>query len=67
MGSIKHPVPHMQIKHKTNHADGWRKPVNNPTTNYGKDSHKAFCERCMAYNGLCPATETSRKSIACNL
>lgn len=35
---------------KTNHQTGWHKPVVNPTANYPKDSHKAFCKRCLSYN-----------------
>lgn len=34
-------------KTKTNHQTGYHKPVVNPTTNYPKDSHKAFCKRCL--------------------
>ena len=68
MGLKKHPVPHKSQTHKTHHKVGWRKRVVNPTTNYGKDSHKAFCERCIKFNrGICPDTETTRKSFACNL
>ena len=39
-------------KSKTNHQPGYHKPVVNPTTNYPPDSHKKFCVRCMARNGL---------------
>ena len=40
---------------KTHHLPGYHKPVKNPTTNYPKDSHKAFCKRCLGYNGgICP-------------
>lgn len=38
-------------KKKTNHQTGYHKPVVNPTTNYGPDSHKKFCERCEKRNG----------------
>lgn len=42
---------------KTHHLPGYRKPVKNPTTNYPKDSHEAFCKRCLGYNrGICPKT-----------
>lgn len=42
---------------KTHHLPGYHKPVKNPTTNYPKDSHKAFCKRCLGYNGgICPKT-----------
>lgn len=39
----------------------------NPTTNYAKDTHKQFCERCFAYNKGCPDTESQRKSNTCAL
>lgn len=39
----------------------------NPTTNYNKDTHKAFCERCFAYNGGCINTGTKRKDHKCAL
>ena len=39
----------------------------NPTTNYAKDTHKQFCERCFAYNKGCPYTESQRKSNTCTL
>ena len=69
---VKHPVPHKAIKHKTNHQTGWHKPLRNPTTNYAKDTHKKFCERCYAFNGteehgICPETGDVRKSFACSL
>lgn len=41
--------------------------VKNSTTNYPKDSHKAFCERCFKYNGRCPNTESQRKDRRCSL
>ena len=53
---VKHPVPHKAITHKTNHKEGWRHPVRNPTTNYPKDAHKDFCRRCMDHNFVCPIT-----------
>ena len=34
-------------KTKTNHQTGYHKPVVNPTTNYPKDGHNAFCKRCL--------------------
>lgn len=37
---------------KTHHQTGYHKPVKNPTTNYPKDSHKEFCKRCLAHNGV---------------
>lgn len=37
------------------------------TTNYAKDSHKAFCERCFKHNGRCPNTKGQRKDPKCNL
>jgi hypothetical protein len=39
----------------------------NPTTNYPKDSHKAFCERCFRHNNGCPDTRSQRKNGACAL
>ena len=43
-----------------------------PTTNYPRDGHKAFCERCyIAHrefdNNICPCTGSQRKSSACSL
>ena len=64
---VKHPVPHKNIEHKTNHADGWRHPVKNPTTNYAPDKHKIFCERCFKSRGYCYDTGDQRKSFACNI
>ena len=65
---VKHPVPHKATEHKTHHQTGYHKPLRNPTTNYAKDTHKAFCTRCVAFhNCICPDTETPRKSFACNL
>ena len=65
---VKHPKPHKATEHKTHHQTGWHKPLRNSTTNYAKDTHKAFCERCTKFNGgICPDTETTRKSFACNL
>ena len=39
------------------------------TTNYPKDSHKAFCERCYNQynNGICPATGSKNLSKSCQL
>ena len=38
------------------------------TTNYPKDSHKKFCERCYAkHEGECPITGRKQKSHSCNL
>ena len=67
MGMRKHPRPHKALVHKTHHQTGYHKKQRNPTTNYAKDTHKQFCERCMVYNGCCPDTGTLRKSFACNL
>lgn len=39
----------------------------NPTTNYGKDSHKAFCERCYTFNKGCFNTGTKRKDSSCRI
>ena len=69
---VKHPRPHTSPTHKTHHQDGYHKAQVNPTTNYEKDTHKKFCERCYAFNGteghgICPETESERKSFACNL
>lgn len=43
------------------------KKCKNPTTNYPKDTHNQFCDRCFKYNRHCPATGTKRKSFACTL
>ena len=70
MGLRKHPRPHKLSaeQHKTHHQTGWHKPIRNPTTNYAKDTHKDFCNRCIKFhNGVCPDTETTRKSFACGL
>lgn len=37
------------------------------TTNFPKDSHYDFCERCMAFNKGCPNTGTKHKDKNCNL
>ena len=53
---------------KTNHQTGWHKPIVNPTTNYAKDSHKAFCKRCMKANDdKCPITGSQNASKSCDL
>ena len=54
-------------KTKTNHQTGWHKRVVNPTTNYAKDSHSAFCKRCKAHNGCCPITGTDKASKGCDI
>jgi hypothetical protein len=56
-------------KTKTNHQTGYHKPVVNPTTNYPKDSHKAFCKRCLEryHEGICPITGTSKASSQCDI
>lgn len=65
---VKHPRPHTAATHKTHHQTGYHKPVRNPTTNYAKDSHRAFCERCLAYHkGFCPETWATRTSRNCAL
>jgi len=57
-----------KTKTKTNHQTGYHKPVRNATTNYPKDSHSAFCKRCVGYNGgVCPKTGTAVVSKACDL
>lgn len=51
--NVKNKLFHSVSKHKkTNHQPGYHKPVVNPTTNYAPDSHKKFCVRCMARNGV---------------
>ena len=53
---------------KTNHQTGWHKPIVNPTTNYAKDSHKAFCKRCVKANdGVCPITGNEHVAKSCDL
>lgn len=54
---------------KTNHQTGYHKPVVNPTTNYPKDSHKAFCKRCLEryHEGICPITHSKNPSGRCDL
>lgn len=37
------------------------------TFNYPKDAHKDFCKRCMAYNKVCPITNTKTASKSCAL
>lgn len=56
-------------KTKTNHQTGYHKPVVNPTTNYPKDSHKAFCKRCLEryHEGICPITHSKNPSGRCDL
>lgn len=56
-------------KTKTNHQTGYHKPVVNPTTNYPKDSHKAFCKRCLEryHEGICPITGSRVPSGRCDL
>ena len=39
----------------------------NPTTNYIKDVHKVFCERCFKYNEGCPNTGNKHKDHSCTL
>ena len=38
-----------------------------PTTNYAKDTHRAFCDRCFSFNCGCPATKSKRKDSKCSL
>ena len=41
---------------------------NNPTTNYPKDAHKEFCNRCYGkHRGNCPKTGTIFKDEECTL
>lgn len=56
-------------KTKTNHQTGYHKPVVNPTTNYPKDSHNAFCKRCLEryHEGICPITHSKNPSGRCDL
>lgn len=56
-------------KTKTNYQTGYHKPVVNPTTNYQKDSHKAFCKRCLEryHGGICPMTHSKNPSGRCDL
>lgn len=51
-----------------NHQTYDKKPVSN-TTNYPKDSHKAFCKRCLEryHEGICPITGTSKASSQCDI
>lgn len=57
-----------KTKTKTNHQTGYHKPVVNPTTNYPKDSHKAFCKRCLErYHGICPMNHSKIPSGRCDL
>ena len=39
----------------------------NFTTNYPKDTHAAFCRRCMAHNNGCPITKRQKPSKKCSL
>lgn len=39
----------------------------NPTTNYAKDTHKAFCERCYAHNKGCFNTGSKHKDGSCRI
>lgn len=64
---VKHSAPHRATEHKTHHQTGYHKRVKNPTTNYGKDTHKQFCKRCLAFNGCCPETGSVKESNKCNL
>lgn len=56
-------------KTKTNHQTGYHKPVVNPTTNYPKDGHNAFCKRCLEryHEGICPITHSKNPSGRCDL
>lgn len=56
-------------KTKTNHQTGYHKPVVNPTTNYPKDGHNAFCKRCLEryHEGTCPITHSKNPSGRCDL
>lgn len=52
---------------KTHHQTGYHKPVKNPTTNYPKSSHKAFCRKCLSYNKGCPSNNTPFPDRGCTL
>lgn len=52
---------------KTNHQTGYHKPVRNKPTNYKMSSHKAFCKRCLAGNGVCTRTGTAWPDENCEL
>lgn len=54
-------------QNKTNNQTVDHKPTKNPTTNYPKDGHKAFCKQCLGYNGGCPVTGTSVPSRRCDI
>lgn len=56
-------------KTKTNHQTGYHKPVVNPTTNYPKDGHNAFCKCCLEryHEGICPITGSRVPSGRCDL
>lgn len=42
------------------------KNAKNPTLNYPKDNHAAFCKRCMKKHGKCPITK-NHPSAKCGL
>ena len=52
---------------KNNETIANKSKQKNPTTNYGKDSHKAFCERCYTYNKGCFNTGSKRKDNTCRI
>ncbi len=52
---------------KTNHKTGWHKRIVNPTTNYPRDGHEYFCQRCRRYNNGCPITGSTFPSKECGL
>lgn len=58
-----------KVKHitKTNHRTGYHKPIKNPTTNAAPDGHKAFCKRCLVYNGGCPLTKAPFPTKDCTI
>lgn len=37
------------------------------TTNYPKDTHADFCERCYKHNRACPNTGAKRKDNSCSM
>jgi len=39
----------------------------NATTNYRKDSHEKFCERCYKHNRRCPKTGRRKRDKRCRL
>lgn len=63
-GCNKERMENQMNEAKKPHAE---KRGKNPTTNYAKDSHKAFCKRCFAYNGKCPRNGKDYADYDCTL